>query len=334
MKKYAVTFVLIIMAALLSSGCFSEHEYVADYQIPDTFIYSITGTTNGIGDRSITFTNSIRNDLRGVITDSGIYSASTMRVKIYNYDTNTVGLPVANIVPLMTEGKIVCNTTESEEAALKSCKQALIQVEATRGNNTIVILEGVVYNGYSRAGTVHVNLDFFTYTKSLIYRAWQRLHPASDYADFIYNLVKSDTYIDLAVVGVKEAIADWNNFDYLNLDYDLAIPSNIAVNMSSEKCYNLYCLKIPGLEEGGTFSGIRCEDIYVQAIGLDGKVIQEKTLAPDGSFTFSLPSKNTVFYGIKVISGLTEKWLATDLIGSSKILNADLQLFAEDFLVR
>lgn len=330
MKKITLTFVLLMMAAFLSSGCFSEHEYVADYQIPDTFIYSITGTTNGIGDRNITFTN----NLRKAVTDSGIYSASAMRVKIYNYDTDTVGAPIANIIPSMTEGKIVCNTTEAEEAALKACKQVLIQVEATRGNNTIVVLEGVVYNGFSRAGTVQVNLDFFTYTKSLIYKAWHNLHPTSDYADFIYNLVKSDTYIDLAVIGVKEAIADWNNFDYLNLDYDLAIPSNIAVNMSSEKCYNLYCLKVPGLEEGGIFSGVRCEDIYVQVIGLDGKVIQEKVLSPDGSFTFSLPGKNTVFYDVKVLSGLSESWLATNLVKSGKILNTDLQLFADNFVVR
>ncbi len=332
-------FVLSLVIGL--TGCFSNRDYSVDYQVPNFFHYSITGTTNGLGDKPVIFRNNVKNSaennvenkIRGAITDTSFYNVSSMKVKIYDYDTSKVGGHIATLYPTFSDNKLICTTNESHEAKLKLSKQVLIQVEATRGGKTIVILEKVVYNGPTHSGQRIVEIDFFTFTESLIYKAWSKLYPTMDYADFVHNLKLSNTYMDLAVEGVKTAIGEWNNFDYIQLEYDLAEPSHIAKYMKAEKCHNLYCEKIPQLAAGGIFAGIRARDIKVSVINLAGEFVASSRLEPDGSFSFSLPEKNG-YYSIEISSEYTEHKLVTGVIGKETLFNANYLLNEKEFFVR
>lgn len=329
MKKRCILLPLALLLIVSIAGCFSNREYAVDYQIPNFFHYAITASTDGLGEKMVIFTNSIR----GAITDTSFYSASTIKVKLYNYDTNAQGELIATLYPTLSGDKLVCASNEAHETKLKLAKQVLVKFEAVRRGQTAIILEKMVYNGLVHSGKKEINVDFFTFTKSLIYKAWARNNPTMDYADFDYSMQVSDPYIDLAVAGVKEAIGEWNNLEYLDLDYKLAEPNYIADRIRAEKCYNLYCQRIPGLSKDGIFAGIRAQDITVTVRALDGEVLKRVVLDPDGSFNFSLPSKNPQ-YSIRVTSDYTDHWLATDIIGIKTPFTGDYLLQEKDFVVR
>jgi hypothetical protein len=329
MKNRCILLALSFLLTMALTGCFSNREYAVDYQVPNFFHYTITASTKGLGEKMVVFTNNIR----GAITDTSFYSVSTIKVKLYNYDTNAQGELIATLYPTLSGDKLVCASNEAHETKLKLAKQVLVKVEAVRRGQTAIILEKMVYNGLARSGRKDVEIDFFTFTKSLIYKAWIRNNPTMDYADFDYSMETSNPYIDLAVAGVKEAIGEWNNLEYLDLDYKLAEPNYIADRIKTEKCYNLYCHRIPGLDKDGIFAGIRAQDIIVTVRALDGEELKSVVLDPDGSFNFSLPAKNPQ-YSIRVTSDYTDHWLGTDIIGIKTPFTGDYQLQEKDFVVR
>ncbi len=335
MMKYCkkLSFAFFLGALSLMTGCFSSRDYATNYQVSNTFRYAIKGVSDGVGDDPITFTRNLRATLN---PDSHIYSVSTMQVKAYKYDDSPavadLGQPMFTLSPSLVEGKLVCNTTIAEEELLKSCKQVLIQIEATRENRTIAILEGVVYNGFNRAGVKDVQLDYYTYAKSIIYRAWYAQHPGAgfDYADFEYNLNKDNVYIDLAIQGVKKAVSEWNNFDYFTDDYLIANPTSISTLIGARNCCNVYCEKIPQLEYDGIFSGIEPKEITVCAYSADGAIVASQQLGANGAFSFTLPAE--AIYTIKIFSSKTDRWLAA--LGISEPITADKVLLESDFTVR
>lgn len=319
--------------SLFAVGCFSSRDYSVVYQEPNTFIYAIKGVSDGIGDNPVTFTRNLR---ATVDPDSHIYSVSTMAIKAYDFDNSpsvaNLGKPLFILSPSLVDGNIICNTTVAEEEQLKAHKQILLQVEATRGNRTIAILEGVVYNGFDRAGIKEVKLDYFTYAKAIIYRAWYNQHAENgfDYADFEYNLKKDNVYIDLAVQGVKKAVSEWNNFDYFTDDYLIANPTSVSSLIGTRNCCNIYCDKIPQLEYGGIFAGIEPKEISVCVYSADGNLVASSPLGANGAFSFALPSNAA--YTVKIFSSQTNRWLAA--LGVNEMINADKALLESDFTVR
>ncbi|MDD3376208.1 MAG: hypothetical protein PHF08_02020 [Candidatus Riflebacteria bacterium] len=301
---------LVIFAFLFSSvfttGCFDSKNGIFSTRALGFFGLALVVAASGGSGAAVAFAANVRG---GATSTPTLYLADNkVKVKIYDYTGKTEGTePLVEAVPTfdLASQTFVLKTTAEDEANLTGKKQLLIEVEATHGTKTEVIMSAIHHT--NKFVDLHnVTVDFASTALKVGYEKWleTETNKGKDFAQFEGNVT----------VAAKSALAteiETNTTTWVSStdeNAELLFPANVdalANSAGTETFCRVYCDAIPGTEKGGDFEFVDVRE-YFEIIATDVNATDEsskKTYGPfeiysDATFDFYLEAGKTYTFSV------------------------------------